>query len=45
MPRAMGLREVRAESVGLAEANCVGWRSTDVPGRAQGIIFSTCDAS
>ena len=31
LPGEMGVREGRDESVGLAEANCVGWINTNVP--------------
>ena len=35
LPREMGAREVRSESLGLAEANCVGWINNDV------LLYST----
>lgn len=30
MPREMGAREVRSESLGLAEAKCAGWINNNV---------------
>ena len=35
LPREMGVREVRNESLGLAEANCVGWINDNV------LLYST----
>lgn len=40
LPREMGAREVRSESLGLAEANCVGWINNDVLLYSTGIIFN-----